>query len=153
MIRSLAILLILWGQLIAGCLQIGVVRCVHEDGSTAIELSTALCCAGDLTYSQAADDDCCRDADECDGDERDGAERSGDDCCQDFLLQHPQLTIAPSDATPNQVHHESATTSIAALPASLVAEPRTVLVPPDRGGAPPGPEIVRICLRSVQLRC
>lgn len=153
MIRTLAILLILWGQLVAGCLQSGVVLCVHEDGSTAIELSTALCCDGDLTYSQAADDDCCRDADECDGDESNGAKRSDDDCCQDFLLQHPQLTIAPSDVPPDRAHHDSATVSITALPASLVAEPRTVLIPPYRGSAPPGPDVVRICLRSVQLRC
>ncbi len=149
MIRALAIFLIVWAQLFVGCLQSNFVLCVHEDGSTAIELASARCCDVDLSCSPPiADDGCSHEANE-----NDAVGQGEDDCCQDFLLQQPQLTISPSDATPDHSHHEVAQATRAVLPASLTAAPPMVRSPlvGDRG--PPRPDIVRRCLRTVRLRC
>lgn len=148
MIRLLAVFLVVWGQLVAGCLQGNTVLCVHADGSTAIELASALCCDVDLDCSESLATECCGDSQE------DGAENAGaGDCCQDFLLKRPQLTISPSDAVPDNEHHETARATVTALPSTLTTATPTIRSPlvGDRG--PPGPDIVRRCLRSVRLRC
>ena len=148
MIRAIAVVLILWGQLIAGCLQGNLVLCVHADGSTAIELASALCCDVDLGCSESFAVDCCGE-----GDEQRFTDDGGGDCCQDFLLQSPQLTFSPSVTTADHQDHQPVVAHAAPAATAPVVESPALRSPTPGDRGPPGPDIVRRCLRSVQLRC
>jgi len=147
--RALAMFLIIWAQLIAGCLPAGFVLCLHSDGTTAIEQSSARCCDGGRELAVRRD----QDSDRGDAGDEVTVESGDDDCCRDLPLRRSQFALSVSETAPACAPSDAALAAATIESRSLLAAVSARHPGPPRDRGPPGPDIMLRRLRSVMLRC